>query len=351
MTLEQDNILSQTISWLRFPLIVGVVILHIDMSYESEANSVYGLFKYFLFDCVSSIAVPLFFFISGFLFFYKTSFSLDVYKKKLKRRFFSLVIPYLFWNLAFMLLTFIVQCFFPSLNNRKLICDYSMMDYLNSLWNYSGLGYGCPILAPTWFLRDLIVMVVFTPVIYFFIKYSRGYVVLLLAICYLFSIKINIVGFPRSWLFFCLGAFFSIFNYNFVTILKRYKIAMEIIGIVFLFVMLLLHAMNFSSLPVYNLYILYTIFVIITIVAQHIGNNNQCKCSFLMESSFFLYLVHGFYISPLSKLYCSIVPMNTFSNIVGYFVVAFVACTIGICAYSLLRRRFPQFTSIIVGGR
>lgn len=110
MNRNNSSLLSDTITYLRFPLIVCVVMLHTFILGESQFGIVHvpvGKFPVFdVFDHVikadiGEMAVPLFFFISGFLFFYKTDFNLSIYRLKLKRRFHSLFIPYLFWNIAY----------------------------------------------------------------------------------------------------------------------------------------------------------------------------------------------------------------------------------------------------------
>ena len=104
--MTNDELLSKTISYLRFPLIVGVVFIHNKMA---EINVQGDIVSYddwpwltytmdFFSSVLPTIAVPLFFFISGFLFFYKVDFDKNVYIKKLKSRYHTLVIPYLIWN-------------------------------------------------------------------------------------------------------------------------------------------------------------------------------------------------------------------------------------------------------------
>lgn len=47
---------------------------------------VYDVFRYIVSEQLATIAIPLFFFISGFLFFYRSDFSLAVYGTKLRKR-------------------------------------------------------------------------------------------------------------------------------------------------------------------------------------------------------------------------------------------------------------------------
>lgn len=85
---------SETISYLRFPLIVLVVMIH--SKFDGVVVNGVGLMHDGGFPCystistlvsniIASIAVPLFYFISGFLFFQNCIFSFDVYCSKIKK--------------------------------------------------------------------------------------------------------------------------------------------------------------------------------------------------------------------------------------------------------------------------
>ena len=67
---------------------------------EESGTSLYEIFRFSFVEGIARIGVPLFFFISGFLFFYYDDFSKNVYLGKIKKRFKSLVVPYIFWNLV-----------------------------------------------------------------------------------------------------------------------------------------------------------------------------------------------------------------------------------------------------------
>lgn len=78
--MNNEMLQSRTIAFLRFPLIVGVVLIHSKMSDVviggvKMANvtdyPVFEKFMHLFSEIFPAIAVPLFFFISGFLFFYK----------------------------------------------------------------------------------------------------------------------------------------------------------------------------------------------------------------------------------------------------------------------------------------
>ena len=89
------------ITALRFPLALLVVFIHTHNAQWQliETGSAPTLAS-FLSGILPTFAVPLFFALSGYLFFYKVSaFSLDCYVGKVRRRMLTLAVPYLLWNL------------------------------------------------------------------------------------------------------------------------------------------------------------------------------------------------------------------------------------------------------------
>ena len=136
--------ISKTISFLRFPLIVLVVFIHsyIMMPYHgsdvtaSEVPIFYNI-EFLLSEIIACIAVPLFFLISGFLFFYRLQgFNQAKYFEKIKKRFKTLFIPYLFWSVFAILITFIVQYSVPSLlsGEAKGVISWTAGDWLAAIW-------------------------------------------------------------------------------------------------------------------------------------------------------------------------------------------------------------------------
>ena len=86
---------SEVISSLRIPLAICVVFIHFDV-FKIENFVFYQeivvqpewarLFVYFFSDILPCVAVPLFFFFSGFLFFQGKRFDKRAYKQKLHSR-------------------------------------------------------------------------------------------------------------------------------------------------------------------------------------------------------------------------------------------------------------------------
>ena len=163
---------SETIKFLRFPLIVGVVMSHAKLSdiniggisnIDGSTMCLFNYISYLISDILARIPQPMFFFFSGLLFFRNvSSFNHNIYLQKLSRRVHSLLIPYVVWNLLIVLLYLAVQLIVPELlsGHNKTVADYSATDWLWAFWDTSKINSqafeGMPINYPLWFVRDLI---------------------------------------------------------------------------------------------------------------------------------------------------------------------------------------------------
>lgn len=111
--MTNSNLQYKVFDWLRFPLIVGVVFIHCfgkPFDYgainfmDLTSMDCYNLFRVSISHVASHVCVPLFFIISGYLFF-KNMWSGSVYLTKIKRRARTLLVPFLIWNTIAVLLS------------------------------------------------------------------------------------------------------------------------------------------------------------------------------------------------------------------------------------------------------
>ena len=178
---------SRTISLLRFPLVVGVVFIHFNIVdielaiYGHPCFTGFAQWVWYAVEMVSNvlarISVPLFYVVSGYLFFHSGGeFGRDAYMAKLRRRFHSLFIPYVVWNLlAVAWLTFhiLLMSHIGSGDSAGIDFRFSFARLLNTL-TYSNsangfivhlddVGHGAlsvfPADVPLWFVRDLMIIV------------------------------------------------------------------------------------------------------------------------------------------------------------------------------------------------
>ena len=168
MDIRYEDLTSKTISALRFPLAVMVVAIHArtlnDIDFHPVWQNLSGMdialgMQVLFSSTICHVAVPVFYVISGFLFFYKCqTFDVHTYKAKLYKRVKTLLIPYLLWNLIQILFTVIVKIAGVLVKGKPLsgIADY-LLEHANlstfwdckmwGLWQTNWIGQITP---PHW---------------------------------------------------------------------------------------------------------------------------------------------------------------------------------------------------------
>ena len=220
---QRKELLSATLTFIKFPLACLVVLLHADPSSKrldaigfdietvsSAAASVIWFFSQYL----GHIAVPAFYIISGFLFFYGVkTFDKATYQQKLQRRAKSLLVPYLAWNVIFLIAIAVIgQTNIPFLQFPPLLDgSISPVQFIVAV-------FVKPLDGPLWFIRDLMVMVVATPLLYQIIKRTG----------YLLPLLLYVSGFiwhnphVESLMWFALGNAFAICDFDFLQFCRKY---------------------------------------------------------------------------------------------------------------------------------
>lgn len=363
------SLLSETIDFLRFPLIIGIVFIHTDFSHiiisgarqiNLENFPTFTLVFFLFSKIIFEVCVPLFFFISGFLFFYRTErFSVQIYLKKLKDRFRSLFIPYIFWNFVVLLFFFLAQAFFAgSLISglNKPIVNYSVTDWIWSFWDTSKvnshLEKTLPANSPFWFIRDLMVVVVFTPFIYWLVKNIGVFVVALMGLFWLYSPYFYLPGISTvSFFFFTAGAYFSIYKKDFVLLMK--PLLPWDAGI---FVLLIATEFYFFGKSwwsyLYCANVLAGMVFVIALSAHFIQKGCWRPNSFLADGSFFIFAYHRLPLVFVIKfLFHLIQPQSEAALLFLYIACPAVIIGLGLLGYRVLKNMLPRFTAIICGGR
>ena len=109
---NKEKLQSKVVDFLRFPLMIGVVIIHSrftiilqpQMLEYVQTGGIYFYVSWLFSKVIFGICVPVFFFISGYLFFREGNLTIQSYVYKLKRRFFSVFVPFFCWNLIYVLI-------------------------------------------------------------------------------------------------------------------------------------------------------------------------------------------------------------------------------------------------------
>ena len=197
---------------LMFPLMKGNMMIHYDSSFIK-----YPI--HLLSQILFTSSVPLFFIISGYLFFIGLDkFDNSVYIVKIKKRIKTLLLPYLIWNAIYWIE--------PIIEYLIKGTERGILWYLECLWMVPSqvdritlMNMTTPIDPPLWFLRDLFVSMLLTPCLYYFLKnrYSGLIFVAVLFIPWFMDLPCMYplpgISIP-SLLFFSIGGYLSINKAN-----------------------------------------------------------------------------------------------------------------------------------------
>lgn len=358
MRIDKDS--SERLNLLRFPLIVGVVFIH---AYGTEAdfsNGSIGVaqcswFSNFIRDLVSQgfarIAVPLFFLMSGYLFFLGFQWSRDKYKKKLLSRVNTLLIPFIFWNFSMLLLLSVAQSLPVTQNyfsgKNAPISSFGLYDYFNALVGIDRY----PISYQFWFIRDLMIMVLLVPIIQLILKTIPAIFLGIISVLWFLHLWPIYMPSSAAFLFFYIGAF--------IAVSEQSLFRMDKYGgtILFLYVIILL-ADALTKGNEFNGYI-HRIGMLFGIASalyttKFALKNGKLRSFFLWSAScsFFVYAVHEPLLTIFTKIvYKLLTPSTDIMVLVLYFSIPVFVITISILAYMGLKSLTPKFLSIVSGGR
>jgi hypothetical protein len=172
--------LSRTIGFARISLIVGLVFLHyqqypntavspfrgLDVAQHQVATFVNSFVLFFFFS-----VVPLLSMVSGWLFFsFAAEDAAGAIRDRMRRRFASLYLPLVFWNALFL---GVLAWLFLHAPDYPLFDDLNIrfesagpLDYVNAVFGLTGH----PVAFQFWFVRDLFVTVLVSPLLWLLLR-------------------------------------------------------------------------------------------------------------------------------------------------------------------------------------
>jgi len=355
-----DALTSRVVSFLRFPLIVAVIFIHCNLLVkhpELETMPVFYFLVYITMKLVC-IAVPLFFFISGFLFFKEGIFNFALYRKKLKSRFHTVLIPYLLWNIIYLIIVGIMQLIKPDtlLILHKYIADFRWQDFLWIFWDISqitGLAddqRAC-LVGAFWFLQCLFVLFLVSPIIYYLIKYLRHFILVIIGFLYFTDLIPEMPGIQcNAIVYYMLGAYCSIMPIDFISIFRRIPVQLHIV--LMIGAILMSYWQNENNI-VYNITDLLLQAAVIAITAYMIENYRWKENSYLISSVFFVFAVHRLFSATLMKISSYFIPSigNDFCLYFYYLFMVTLTLLTSLLVYHLSKKMLPRITSILNGFR
>ena len=353
----------EVIDTLRLPMIIGIVYCHTHFFkyLPEEALGQLPLTDGVIYVCywlIGKIFTPTFFFISGYLFFRQHTMDRSTYAGKIRRRVHTLLIPYLIWN-ALMLGVMCVQERWMGATSERMgsLAEYGLTDWLYAFydcthtWAWTG-DVGQPANIPLWFLRDLMIMVIASPLFYYLAKAKRW-----VAPCVLLAIYCCPFHLPHlqnlSIFWFGMGAWTQLQDINFVSVSRRiagWCLPVFIVSAAAHELVvrqawqlpfdMIVPMMRISEFP-----------ILIAITSFVLNRTTRRIPLWLSKSSFFIYLSHIVPTSICCMLACRILPNTDCFLTPAYILIPWLVTAVLIAVYLLLNRWTPRTMRILTGNR
>jgi len=356
-----DANLSKKFKILSFVSIIMIVYLH---SYNLTINffndtriiaqfDVNSFVQEFVTNGITRIAVPLFFLISGYLFFNNFKPTLKNFGSKYKKRLFSLVLPFLFWSVWGLLFVYILQLmpisriFFAN----ELIRNYSFKKILAAIFLN-------PIPHQLWFIRELIKFVIISPIIYFCVSRFSYYLIFAFIAFWLCNFNLVFTG-CMVLLFYMTGAYFAIKEVDLNSYDGKYTElvrALPVMWAIILFIMTYLNLNGLSDLS--SSYKLSEVSIIVGLLTvwfnYDIFTRNKWveeKIVYLSSYTFFIFAFHEPLLTIFKKIVLRFLGISAFANLFAYLFVPIVTIIFSIEIGVLLEKYATRFYEFITGGR
>ncbi|MCM1300898.1 MAG: acyltransferase [Alistipes senegalensis] len=367
---------QQALDLLRFPLALVVLTIHtwssngfylqgelIDLQHYPFFQEV----NFWIDGFLRGQSVPIYFFISGFVFFLGIEWNRATYRRKLKNRVKTLLIPYLIWNTIAIALSFIKFLpFFSEFRAADTDFQFNIQALLSCFWTYTNDFFptlldlqsssvaNTPINAPLWFLRDLMIVVLCTPLLYRLLKWAGSRAVVGLGFLW-FTTGYWELGHTNqlmdAFFFFSWGAYLSIHRKDMLDVFGRYfKLSLWAYPLLALSYVLAMHYWPEAAFTIKRLNILAGLLFAYN-AAVRLLDWNICKPNaFFAASSFFVYITHGLICNRLCRILFVLIQPESDISISGVYTLA-VILTIGLLlsAFYLLKRYTPRLLKVLTG--
>ena len=334
--------LSGKMELASFICAILVVAIHVPGVYVAT-SPLAGVVKQFFSNGICRIAVPYFFLASGF-FLGLSSKKGGWYLVALRKRFGSLIIPYVVWSVAWAIFT-------------------RLMEYLSSMYHSQGSAesLSCPSLIAVlgldftqypsmyvlWFVRALIVLVIISPLIIYLVRAKTvGRLALVVFFGYLLSADMISCPLMKGLLspvgifYFTAGVYFAYHGAE-VSLKRSTSILLALLGIVGLLV---------SVIPDLRLPWMRQFGIVVSLVGFWGVLPSASLTPFLRRTAFPVYLLHIFILLTLAMMIHAITGSYSFNeSLAGYFTYWLLGSLGAVVAGKVLLKTWVS--RICFGGR
>jgi len=370
--IPQDT--SMRITALRFLLAVLVVFIHNNYTKENISslvsdpvffpNAFTETIQFIISDVICNCAVPLFYVFAAYLQIKKA----DSYKVLIKKRVKSLLVPYVLWTAIYLLYQFIyyywgkvlIAKLIPSIDVHPddSMLHWNIKDWFIQLIGYGKyLGYNVPynhplVISQFWFVRDLMILVLVSPILIKLIRKIPVGTFLFLCMVYFSCFDLYFVAYDALF-FYALGLYWGIYSFDLFE--KVNKISYLEIIILFIFSIIGEKYLSIETPVIMSrARVILSCILFLKLSGLIVKNEKAFAISkYFATFSFFLYAVHmPALLNIVQKIWIRILPMtNPFFCLLEYFVVTIIVILVGTALGIALKKICPKFFALLTGGR
>jgi len=340
-----NDYLSYKIRFISFLLMIMVVFLHaadIIISIGDQSVLVDNKWNFYIQSFISQgitrCAVPLFFLISSYLFFLKT----EPFLNKLRKRVKTLLIPYLLWSFWGILFYFVLQLipYSKPFFVNHIIKDYSFTELL-ATWLLHPIPY------QLWFIRDLMLLVLLSPLLRYMIRIPYISFILFFAV-WLSDFDLIVVG-NESLLFFFTGGFLSVQKVKLSNpFFTKNSLLLAAIWLIFIALTHIVENVCWDRIGI--CFGIFSVWFLYDRLSEKV-DLRKMKYSGLLSYSFFVYVFHEPLLTIFKKGLYYLLGYSGGAALFIYFFSSITVIAISIIIGVFLKRNFNPFYKLITGGR
>ena len=339
-------------------LISIIFVLYIHSNFhadEIEGMVMNDRFQEFISEMMGRCAVPLFYMVSGYLFFLKVPEEMASIYGKMKKRVRTLVVPYVIGCLFFIgfgVLLTVLPGVSKYMNSSVMpLFTKPVGEILRCIFYDAGNGYPCAF--QLWFLRDLILIVATSPLWFMCLKHLKwGFVAVVFVLTYL-----DVPHVPFYSLFwFVLGG--QLTKVRIESIGKNGIRTVDLLALC-LFLVLSIVELFYSEMidwrslriPIILLGIVGTWGLYDAVVGKDFNLSQHRWLATACQFTFFIYIFHEPTLNIVRKLIVVVLGKNELGYLTSYLISPWIFTVCAVFIGLLFRKNLPKVYNLCTGGR
>lgn len=296
-------------------------------------------------------AVPLFYVISGYLFFLKVPEGMKSIYGKMKKRVGTLVVPYIIGCLFFVgfgVLMAVLPRVSKYMNSSMMpLFSNPVGEILRSI--FYDAGNGSPCAFQLWFLRDLILIVATSPLWYLLLKHLRW--ILVVTSFGLTYLHIPFIPFYALFWFLLGGQLVQVKNkYGGASLTVFTIVVFLFLSVVQLFMPDMID-WELVKIPIIILGLISIWGIYDMVLGKDFKLSEHRWLATACQFTFFIYLFHEPTLNIVRKLIVVVLGKNEFGYLASYLISPWIFTACAVFAGLLFRKYLPKVYNICTGGR